>query len=191
VELYDAIEKRRTIRRFKAPATKEQLKRIVLSGTKAPSGRNTQPWEFILVEDPALAETIAQIKYDITLKMAPNPESLETFKKNAAIQKDSFKNSSVLAVCHHPMGEAGTWLAVENMSLAAVAEGLGTSIAFYMGGPRAEVVKLLGLPEGYELTCILKIGLPAEEGYDRDQSPYGPRRPEYSWLHKNAYGTPL
>jgi nitroreductase len=186
VELYEAIEKRRTIRAFNAPATEEQLKKIVLAGTKAPNGRNTQPWEFIHVEDADLAGEIAQIKYDITMNMAKdNPDA----EKMASKQKDSFNNASVLAVCSHPMGEASTWLAVENISLAAVAEGLGTSIAFYMGEPKAKVEKLLGLPEGYGLTCILKVGVPGEEGFDRNNSPYGPRRPEYSWLHKNKYET--
>lgn len=184
MELYEAIEKRRTIRVFKAPATEAQLKKIILAGTKAPSGRNTQPWEFIHVEDPALVEQIAQIKYDITMNMAKdNPDA----PKMAATQRDSFKNASVLAVCYQPMGEASTWLALENISLAAVAEGLGSSIAFYMGEPKAKVTELLGLPEGFDLTCILKIGVPGEDGYDRNNSPYGARRPEFSWLHKNKY----
>lgn len=185
MELYEAIEKRRTIRVFTAPATEEQLKKIVMAGTKAPSGRNTQPWEFIHVEDPALVEQIAQIKYDITMNMAKDNPDAPTM---AAIQKNSFNNVSVLAVCFQPMGEASTWLAIENISLAAVAEGLGTSIAFYMGEPKAMVEELLGLPANYGLTCILKVGVPGEEGYDRYDSPYGPRRPEYSWLHKNRFG---
>jgi len=184
VELYEAIEKRRTIRVFNSPATEEQLKKITLAGTKAPSGRNTQPWEFVHVEDPALVEQIAQIKYDITMNMAKdNPDA----EKMASKQKDSFNNASVLAICYQPMGEASTWLAIENISLAAVAEGLGTSIAFYMGEPKAKVEKLIGLPEGYGLTCILKVGVPGEEGFDRNDSPYGPRRAEYSWLHKDKY----
>ena len=68
MELYEAIEKRRTIRVFKAPATEEQVRKILLAGTKAPSGRNTQPWEFILVEDQSLINQIAEIKYHMTLK---------------------------------------------------------------------------------------------------------------------------
>ena len=34
MDLYEAIEKRRTIRIFKAPASEEQLKKIILAGTK-------------------------------------------------------------------------------------------------------------------------------------------------------------
>jgi nitroreductase len=32
VDIYEAIEKRRTIRKFKGPATEEQIKRIILAG---------------------------------------------------------------------------------------------------------------------------------------------------------------
>ena len=185
MDVFEAIEKRRTIRIFKSPASEAQLKKIVLAGTKAPSGRNSQPWEFVHVENPELIEQISQIKYDITLNMAKDDPNAE---KLASAQKESFRNASILAVCYQPMGEASTWLAIENICLAAVAEGLGTSIAFYMGESKAKVGNLLGLPEGYELTCILKVGMPGEEGYDRNNSPYGPRRPEFSWLHKDKYG---
>lgn len=184
MKLYEAIEKRRTIRIFKAPASNEQIKKIVQAGTKAPSGRNTQPWEFVHIEDAELIEQVAQIKYDITINMDPsNPDS----QKHATAQKNSFQNASVLAICYQPMGEASTWLAIENICLAAVAEGLGSSIAFYAGEPKEQVADLLGLPVGFGLTCILKVGVPGEEGCDRNNNPIGARRPEFSWLHKNKY----
>jgi hypothetical protein len=34
---------------------------------------------------------------------------------------------------------------------------------------------------------VLKIGVLREEGYERDKNPNGPRRQEFSWLHKNKY----
>ncbi len=132
MELYDAIEKRSTVLAFTAPATIEQLKGLALAGSKAPSSRNSQPWEFILVEDPILIGKIARIKFDMSVTMArKGGDSLEEAEKRAAIQEDSFKNASVMAVCHTPKGESSCWLAVENISLAAVAEGLGTGIVFY------------------------------------------------------------
>jgi hypothetical protein len=46
---------------------------------------------------------------------------------------------------------------------------------------------MLGIPEGYELTTLVKFGEPGEEGFPRDQNPSGPRRPEFSWLHKDRF----
>ncbi len=189
MELYEAIEKRRTIRVFKGPATKEQLRKIILAGTKAPSGRNTQPWEFIIVDDQSLIKQIAEIKYDMTLKMASsNVEERKKAEKNAVSQKEFFKNASIVAACHRVGGENSVWLSIENISLAAVAEGLGTGIAFYFDEERAMVGKLLGLPEDCHLTAVLKIGVRGEDGYPREKNPYATRRREFSWLHKNRYG---
>jgi len=46
MDVYEAIEKRRTIRIYKNPASEEQLRKIILAGTKAPSAVNRRPWEF-------------------------------------------------------------------------------------------------------------------------------------------------
>jgi nitroreductase len=187
MELYEVIEKRKTIRVFKGPATEDQLKRIVQAGTKAPSGMNSQPWEFVIVEDQLLIDEIADLKYELTLKMAPPDADQDSFKQRASAQRDSFKNASIIAVFHKAGPDASTWLAIENISLAAVAEGLGSGITFYAPEERSMIAELLGLPESYDLTAVLKIGMPGEKGYRRDNNPNGPRRPEFSWLHKNKY----
>jgi len=188
VELYEAIERRRTIRIFKGPATEEQLRKIILAGTKAPSGRNTQPWEFVIIEDQSLIDDIANIKYELTLKLAPvDGTDRDKFIKMATAQKDSFRNASVLAVVHKEGGDAGAWLCIENISLAAVAEGLGSGIVFYAPEEKAMITELLDFPGGYDLTAVLKIGVAGEQGYQREKNPYAPRRTEFSWLHKNRY----
>jgi len=188
MDLYEAIEKRRTIRVFKKPATEEQLKKIILAGTKVPSGRNTQPWEFVFVEDKALINEIADIKYELTLKMIPaGGADRDKIEKMATAQKESFRNASVLAVFHKQGGDSGAWLCIENISLAAVAEGLGSGIVFYAPEERAMITELLGLPADCELTAVLKIGVPGEEGSQREKNPYAPRRHEFSWFHKNRY----
>jgi len=79
-------------------------------------------------------------------------------------------------------GDVGTgWLAVENMSLAAVAEGLGSNIITYWDEEKKKVEKILGLPEDYELTCVLKFGVAGAEITPPK------RRPDFSWLHRNKF----
>lgn len=188
MDLYEAIEKRRTIRVFKSPATEERLKRIILAGTKAPSAINSQPWEFVVVEDQSIIDRIADLKYKLTLKMAPpGGADQDSLKQRAVAQRDSFRNASIVAVFHRQGQDPSAWLAIENISLAAVAEGLGSGISFYAPEERSMIAELLGLPGNYDLTAVLKIGVPGEEGYQRENNPYSPRRPEFSWLHKNTY----
>ena len=140
MELYEAIENRRTIRNFKGPASEEQLKKIILAGTKAPSAVNRQPWEFIIVKDERIVEQLAEIKYQQTKKYPPekvkgDPDAME---KLAQDQKDSFRNASIVAVCHLCEWERSVWMCLENISLAAVAEGLGSCITLYWGEGQKE-----------------------------------------------------
>jgi nitroreductase len=43
MDVYEAIEKRRTIRTFKQGVSEEQLRKLLLAGVNAPSGSNVQP----------------------------------------------------------------------------------------------------------------------------------------------------
>ncbi len=182
MDVYEAIEKRRTIRIFKNGATEEQLRRIMLAGSKAPSAGNRQSWEFIKIDDPKIIEKMGEIKYQLNRKFTPGPgETQREVEERALSQKQGFQNSSVVAVCTR-WGDVGTgWLAVENMSLAAVAEGLGSNIISYWDEGKKEVERILGLPEDYELTCVLKFGVP------RGEAAPPKKRPEFSWSHKNKF----
>ena len=189
MDLYEAIERRRTIRVFKKGASEEQLRKILVAGTKAPSAVNRQPWEFILVQDEKIIDQLAEIKYQQNIKDPPervkgDPAAAE---KLSRAQKESFRNASIIALCHLVDWERSVWMCIENMSLAAVAEGLGSGIVMYWGEGQKEAGKVLGLPKDYEVTAVLKIGVPGEEGYPRDKNPYAPRRPDFSWLHVNRF----
>jgi nitroreductase len=182
MDLYEAIEKRRTIRSFRKAATEEQTRRIILAGAKAPSGGNSQPWEFVSIDDPRMIDQIGELKYRLNRKNKPGPsETQQDVEERALGQKKGFANVSVVAVCTTQGASSAGWLAVENMSLAAVAEGLGSGIIGFWGDEKKEVEKLIGLPEGYELTCIVKLGVPQAEAVPPKQ------RPEFSWLHKNRF----
>ena len=182
MDIYEAMEKRRTVRIFKKGATEEQLRKIILEGSKAPSAGNRQSWEFIIIDDPKIIDQLAEIKYQLNRKFSPGPgETQKEVEERALNQKKWFQNSSVVAVCTRS-GDVGTgWLAVENMSLAAVAEGLGSNIITYWDEEKKKVEKILGLPKDYELICVLKFGVPGGEV----TAPK--RRPEFSWLHRNKF----
>jgi len=190
MDLYEAIEKRRSIRVCRQGAKQEQLRRIILAGTKAPSAVNRQPWEFIIVEAHSIVAQLAELKYQLNRKKDPDREDLtdEAREKGALRQKRYFRNTSIVAVCNEKGWERSVWLAIENMSLAVVAEGLGSCIVLYWGEEKKKAEALLGLPQNYELTALLKVGVPGEKGFARDRNPRGPRRPDFSWLHMDRFG---
>jgi len=182
MDVYDAIDKRRTVRIFKKGASEEQLRRIILAGSKAPSGGNRQPWEFIVIDHPKIIDQLGELKYQLNRKFTPDEgETQKDVDERALKQKTGFQNASVVAVCTKQKESVNGWLAVQNMSLAAVAEGLGSNIVSYWDVAKKDAEKVLGLPGEYELTCVLKIGVPKEEAQPPE------RRPEWSWLHKNKF----
>jgi nitroreductase len=135
-----------------------------------------------MIDDPKIIDQLAELKYQLNRKLPPGSgETQKDVEERALNQKKWFQNSSVVAVCTNSGQSTNGWLAVENMSLAAVAEGLGSNIISYWDAEKKEVEKMIGLPEGYELTCVLKFGVSGEEVKS------GKRRPEFSWLHKNKF----
>ena len=61
MDIWEAIEKRRSIRRFAGPATEEQLRKIILAGTRAPSGGNRQGWRVIIAREQPTKEALARL----------------------------------------------------------------------------------------------------------------------------------
>lgn len=182
MDFHEVIEKRRTNRKFKSPATAEQIKRIILAGTKAPSAGNQQGWEFIFVDDSALIEQISERKYILSRGNKPRGEEVPSDEeKIAQMQKDSFASASLVAVYYKKGARDEAWMCIENMLLAAVAEGLGTRIGAFWGGAEKDIDEILQAPASVELAAVISIGVPAVEPSPRKL------RPEESWLHHNRF----
>ncbi|MFC1984123.1 nitroreductase family protein [Chloroflexota bacterium] len=178
MDLYEAIEKRRTIRAFKQRASEEVLRKIIVAGTKALSGANSQPWEFIIVDDSKIIDQIAEHKYQANKKADVDVDPA------ALAQKNAYQNCSVVALCaKKPAGAVSAWMCYQNMALAATAEGMATVPSTFGGEHKEAVEKILGVPEDYDLITVMLCGVPAEEA--------GPKkmRPEFSWLYKNKFGS--
>ena len=190
MDIYEAIEKRRTVRVFTKGVSEELLRKVILAGTKAASAGNRQPWEFIIVDDPEIIDQIAEHKYQVNRKMAPPPGATQAdVDERAMIQRKAYQNCSVVAVCHKAGEEqaVSAWMCVQNMGLAATAEGVGIVPSSFWEEHQVAVAKLLGLPDGYELAAVVLIG--TQEGYPDTKYPDRPKRPEFSWLHRNQFGT--
>ncbi len=63
--LLDLVKNRRTIRRFKSdPIPDEYMDMIIEAARWAPSGYNLQPWEFVMIKDKSLRDSILQWIHD-------------------------------------------------------------------------------------------------------------------------------
>lgn len=60
---------------------------------------------------------------------------------------------------------ASAWCALENMLLAATAEGLGTAFHIPVHDEVEKIKEIVGAPDGYEFICLLTMGYPAENAF--------------------------
>jgi len=178
VDVWEAIDKRRSVRVFKGPVPEAMLRKIILAGTKAPSADNSQPWEFIHVRDKKIIDQIAEQKFQMNSK---------TSDESGRVQRNVYRNSSIVAVCHKSGGisNVAAWLATLNMELAATAEGYTGVTSTLIGEYKIAVEKILGLPTGYELATVMVLGVPAVIPTGRSGVA---DRSDFSWLHENKFG---
>ena len=84
IGLFEAIHSQRQITRYRRdPVSKEDIDKIIEAATKAPSGGNTQPWEFIAITDRNLVNRIGQIYRDEWLSArgrVPPPDESRVYR---------------------------------------------------------------------------------------------------------------
>jgi nitroreductase len=143
MDALEAIAKRRSVRRFTGdPIPREEVLKIIDAGRLAATGSNKQPWDFIVVTDPAL---IGQLKV-----------SGPFMNKSAAIIVVVMDPSSRWWI------EDGS-AAIENMLIASTALGYGSCWVEGDALPHeADFRKLLGIPEGRRILALVPIGVPRE-----------------------------
>jgi len=165
MDLWKVIEDRRTIRRFAAPPTTEQLDRLLEAGAKAPSAGNKQAWFVVVITDPAVRRRLGEIKWQINVVYSPDTERGRALLQ---AQKDVFVDSTALVFYTfapepddpHRYDMGSVWMMMENISLASVAMGLGSQIFTYWDEAEVEVNRLLEVPEKYRQVAGMNIGRP-------------------------------
>ena len=61
IGLFEAIDTQRALRYIKPdPIPSEMLDRILMAASRAPSGGNNQPWEFVIIQDQDVKDQIAR-----------------------------------------------------------------------------------------------------------------------------------
>lgn len=178
MDLFEVIEKRRSIRRFKPdPVAREDLKKILEAGRLAPSGGNRQPWYFVVVRalDTKRALSIAANNQKF---IADANTVIVALGKPRTTTKLPYKLSSTrIPHKQDPM------IAIEHMILAATALGYGTC---WIGAfNENEVRRILKIPENLAVIALLPVGIPDES------PPPRPRKPFKEIFFKEFYGIPL
>jgi nitroreductase len=150
MDLMQAIRARRSIRNFLDKYVEEELLLAVLeAGRLAPSARNMQDWRFIVVRDAATRSLLAKAARD------------QQFVGQAPVVIAACGTSDLVMTCGQPAYAIDVAIALDHMTLAAAARGLGTCWigAFY----EDKVKEILGVPPEIRVVALLPLGYPAEE----------------------------
>ena len=195
MELYDAIYKRRIVRDFKDEVVPEEiLKRIINAGLQAPTHDHLRNWEFVIIQDKKDKEQVLQF---IKKGTEPQLEILKQTLVNGTSQQKMYadampKQYSMLMKASHiilPFFKSNSgvlkpscvsslnpissiWCVIENMFLAATAEGLAFSMRIPVGEEGGNVANVVGAPENYLLPCYLGLGYPSNDKYMPEQVMY-------------------
>ena len=160
MNVYEAAMKRRSIRRFEdKPVPYEVLEKCVDAGRLAPSGRNQQVCEFIIVDDKQiLPEMFDNIGGSVKMppeKGGPRPENTPKAYIVIVINKLIEADTNRRRITLYDIG-----MAAENIILTALEEGLGCCPVMMFNEEGFK--KALSIPDGYDIGLVIVTGYPDE-----------------------------
>ena len=195
MDLYEAIYNRRIVRDFKDKKVPEEtLKRIINAGLQAPTHDHLRNWEFVILKEKEDKQRALQF---VKQGIGPTLETLKQTLVNGTPQQKMYaaampRQYSMLMNASHiilPFFKSNSgvmnptsvsslnplssiWCVIENIFLAATAEGLACSMRIPVGIEGEKVADIVGAPDNYLLPCYIGLGYPAENKSEAEQIQY-------------------
>ena len=152
MDIYELISLRKSVRSYKdQQIPSEVLDRVLDAARLAPSANNAQEWRFVVVTDE-----------ENRRKLAGTTNGYTFIGEAPAIIVCCAETDQHVMSCGISAFTVDVSIAIDHMTLAAVAEGLGTC---WIGGFNAGKVKeILGIPDEIVVVELLSIGYPTDPG---------------------------
>lgn len=171
METWDAVRARRNVREYEdRPIASEDLDRILEAGRRAPSSRNWQPWDFVLVTERDRLVRLAEV-WQGAGHVARSAATIALIGK---VPTDEFEFKRV----HYDLGQA-----TMSMALVAVELGIGTCHSGVVDQDLAR--ELLGHPDDKECLYLLGLGYPKDRRLRPVTTPN--RRPFDDVVHRERW----
>jgi len=150
MDLHEAMEKRFSVRSYRdKPVEEEKLDRILGAARAAPTARNRQQWKLVVVRDTATRKRLAEAAGQPFLAEAP-----------AILAMVGLTHGETM-YCQIPTDPVDCAIVLDHVSLAAVAEGLGTCWIGHFD--QESCCKILGVPATARIIELMPLGYPAAE----------------------------
>jgi len=181
----EAIAARRSIRRFKdEPLPDEAVTKILTVASQAPSGKNRQPWRFVVIRGEKRAEMVAALRQAIaSFKSRGEDTGSAEWTANVMEQApltvfvfnahgiDPWLEHSTDQIFQELVDVQSIGAAIENMLLAATDLGIGS---LWIADVLYAVTELKAwLKEEGQLVAAVSFGVPDESPDARPRKPFG------------------
>ena len=204
-DFLDVLKQRRSIRKYrKEPVSLDVAKRIVETAIYAPSAHNAQPWRFVVLTDQAQKEALARVMAQVWLAELNRDRIPKKVVQNAIDNSiKRFTTAPLLVLCCLTMEDMDTYLdeerqrnerdlavqslaaSIQNLLLAAHAEGLGACWYCAPAFCKTAVKQTLKIPDNVEPQALITLGYPAETMASPERHPLG------KVVFLNSWGNPL
>jgi nitroreductase len=193
--LLKIIRQRRSVRVYKSgKVTERQLETILEAGRWAPSGANTQPWEFIVTRDRKKMKRVREIySREWRDRKREDPVHYKGLKKDyvgdvsvLVLVCGDARTKQVYLTTRQPadrekLFQASIANSVEQMMLAAASMNLGTVWVSVREEVEPALRKLFKVPDALRLLWVMPIG------HARVWPKAKPRRPIAAFTHYEVY----
>lgn len=191
MEILEAINNRRSVREFEdKEVPKEIILKLIEAASKAPSDENSQPWEFVIIQDAEFKKKIGEISVKAGQKYF-GPKKDELMKKFETMGEEKSKEMIerftsgslfgflkivpvlIIAVSKNDFfSHCSTSAAVENLMLAAQDFHLATCwtvIGLTDEESLNQIKALVEIPKDRSIISVLALGYPAKTPKPRDR----------------------
>lgn len=161
-EFNTLLFERHSIRKYKdEPIDGEIVKHILEAGLLAPSSKSARPWQFVVVEDKNVLQSLAQCKpfgakpiagAALAIAVCADPEKSDVFVEDCSVA------ASYMQLQGAALGVGSCWIQIRNREDAN-------------GDPAQDVVRaLLGIPPTLQVVTVLTFGISDEQRKPVDPS---------------------
>jgi len=161
MSVLDVIKSRKSIRRYKEdPIPEDVFLRVLEAARLAPSGKNSQPWKFVVIKDEAMKKSLAEAsRGQMFMARAPVIIAACGFPEMSYPRQGNYMKSWPIDVA----------IALQHLMLQAEEEGLGTC---WIGAfEEKDVKRLLDVPEDARVLALTPLGYPDQVPQDRGRKP--------------------
>ena len=156
---------------------------LLTAAQLAPSGRNRQPWRFVLVESDEMREKVAAVCHNqqwmrtapLLIACVSDEKAWDPDTRDAPLfvdEESPYKSTKEII--------RDTAIAAEHIVLAA--QGMGLSTCWVCWYTQKELREVLKVPDDHFITCVIVVG------YGDENPPERPRKPLEELFYHETFG---